>query len=135
MWAMGFWLTDEHSLLTLNFRTRNANSRCGDGGDKSVPEPVHGLDVAWRLRVISQRFADLAHAYSKRAVSYRNLGPDISPEIVPGDQLAGMLDQMPKYAKGLRRQKDGLLSSLEGRVSYVQPKRTEDKYRIFSHFL
>jgi hypothetical protein len=77
---------------------------------------VHSFDIPRRFRLISQRLADLTHAYGKCGIGHRDPGPDSLPEIILGNQLTGMLDQIPKHLEGLRRQKKSLLSSPQRRV-------------------
>jgi hypothetical protein len=91
---------------------------------------MRGFEVPWCLRIIAQGFADLAHAHGKCGVGDADPGPDRPPELILGNQLAGMRDQIVKEMQGFGPQQHRLLSSPQRRVLNVQPKGTEDKHRL-----
>src|SRR5215469_18943743 len=91
-------------VLPDNSGARNPSWLTGYRGNKPVAQPVDGFDISRSLRIISHRFADLAHAIRERGIGHRNSRPDHPPEVVLADQLAGMLHQIPKHIEGLRRQ-------------------------------
>ena len=95
---------------------------------------MYGFDVAGCPRIIAQGFAELTHTYGKRSIGNTDLGPDGSPELILGHQLAGMLHQMAKHIEGLRRQHDRLLAPPQGRVGYIQVEGTKDKHAPLTTF-
>jgi hypothetical protein len=78
----------------------------GDGGDEAVAAAVDGLDVAGRLRVVAEGLAKEADRFGERRVSDEGVLPHAIEQLLPGDDLAGALEQQLEDPENPRRQRD-----------------------------
>ena len=97
---------------------------------KAISTPGQSLDEARTGGGIAQRFTDLVDGRVQASVEFhKGVGrPDLLLKLVPADQLAGILQQLREYQKGLLLQRDLyplFRNSPASKSTSKTPKRTD----------